>query len=67
MKDDTIKQLTDDLKIVIGEANEIMKKLHLLNVEVRVAYKDNTCGAPEGIPYLELWRVTEHNNYLKDE
>lgn len=67
MKDDNIKQLTENLKIAVAEVNDIMKKLHLLNVEVRIAYKDNTNGATDGIPYLDLWRVIEHNNYLKDE
>lgn len=46
--------------------NFLMDSLHKKGVEVRISYKDSTSGAPNGIPCLELWRATEHVDYLKE-
>ncbi len=67
MKDDNIKVKVARLTNLIKDVNSVMKELHQLRVEVRISYKDSSSGAPEGIPCLELWRATEHNDYLKDE
>lgn len=67
MKDDDIRVKVARLTNLIKDVNSVMRELHNLKVEVRIAYKDATSGAPDGIPYLELWRAIEHNDYLKDE
>ena len=48
----------------VDEINQLMSELYEHSVEVRIAYKDASKGEP---PRIELWRATEHVDYLKIE
>ena len=63
MKDQRIEELVAALRERVNQVNDIMTVLHEHNVEVRIAYKDPSKGEP---PSIDLWRVIEHNDYLKD-
>lgn len=63
MKDQRLTELTDALKERVKQVNDLMSILHELQVEVRITYKDSEKGNP---PYIDLWRVIEHTDYLKD-
>lgn len=65
MKDSMIEKEIDAIKEHISVINQKMASLHNTGVEVRISFKDNTSGAPNGIPCIELWRATEHVDYLK--
>lgn len=64
MKDTRIEELTLALKERVKQINDIISVLHESHVEVRIAYKDSSQGNPASI---DLWRVIEHNDYLKNE
>lgn len=64
MIDKEISLLTLELKSYIDHINSVMEKLHNKNCEVRIQYKDGGSGASKH-PTLELWRLIEHNDYLK--
>lgn len=63
MIDPQIKEQIDLLRNYVDSINVLMDTLHQQNVEVRILYKD-----PSGqtAPRIELWRATEHINYLKE-
>lgn len=62
MIDKEITLLTLELKSYVDHINSVMEKLHKKNCEVRISYKD---ASGEKAPSIELWRVIEHNDYLK--
>ena len=63
MKDPRLAELTAALKEHVKQVNDLIAHLHEYNDEVRITYKDSSQGNP---PSIELWRVIEHNDYLKD-
>lgn len=68
MIDPAIKQDIETIKSCIDQINELMATLHERGVEVRIAYKDSSNGGGSGcVPHIELWRATEHVNYLEDK
>jgi len=63
------KEIKTDVQVIqdcINLINSTMSDLYKKGVEIRIAYKDSTSGAPNGIPCLELWRAIEHRDYLKE-
>ena len=64
MKDDNIKSKVIKLKDLVKEVNELMTDLGTLNVDVRIGYVERKGDVPQGI---HIWRIEEHNDYLRDE
>lgn len=67
MMDPEIENDINTIKDYVHGINFLLKELHERGVEVRITYRDSSNGAPEGIPCLDLWRATEHVDYLKQE
>ncbi len=65
MIDTEIQQDIEKIKDYVSGINILMDSLYDRGVEIRIAYKDSTSGSPTGRPCLELWRATEHIDYLK--
>lgn len=66
MIDSEILEDINRIQDYVEGINWIMDNLYKKGVEVRIAYKDSTSGAPNGIPCLEFWRAIEHVDYLKE-
>jgi soluble P-type ATPase len=64
MKDDNIKSKVIKLKDLVKEVNELMSDLGELNVDVRIGYVERKGDVSQGI---HIWRIEEHNDYLRDE
>ncbi len=62
MKDAEIEKDVGLIKSHVTLINELIASLHGKGVEVRISYKDSTSEKP---PTIDLWRVTEHVDYLK--
>jgi hypothetical protein len=62
MIDKDIAESIEEIVTRVNTINSIMASLYEKNVEIRIAYKDADHGQP---PKLDLWRATEHINYLK--
>ena len=62
MIDSNIAENVQTILKNVDEINQLMSKLYEQNVEIRIAYKDASKGEP---PRIELWRATEHVDYLK--
>jgi hypothetical protein len=62
MIDLTIVEKIRNISKNVDEINQLMSQLHTQDVEIRIAYKDAAKGEP---PKIELWRATEHVDYLK--
>ncbi len=60
--DEEIKNDIEKIKDYVDGINFLMKSLHEKSVEIRIAYKD---GSSTVAPTIELWRATEHIDYLK--
>ncbi len=50
------------IKKNVDEINEIMAELYTDQVEIRISYKDSSMDQP---PQIDLWRATEHVDYLQ--
>lgn len=64
MIDSKISSRIDIIKKNVEEINTLMAELHSLAVEVRIQYKDASGVSP---PQIDLWRATEHVDYLRRE
>lgn len=64
MIDNNISSKIDTIKRNVEEINLLMAELHKLAVEVRIQYKDASGLSP---PQIDLWRATEHVDYLRRE
>lgn len=62
MIDESIKVQINSIDEYVKRINEIMQALHDKNVEIKILYKDALLNKP---PVLELWKATEHIDYLK--
>jgi hypothetical protein len=59
--------IADKVQIIsknVDEINQLIAELYTQDVEVRIAYKDSSKGEP---PRIDLWRATEHVDYLKQD
>ena len=66
MIDSDIQLKIDLIKDHVSKINELMAMLEEKNVEIRIQFKDSTNSGSNTKPHLELWRATEHINYLKE-
>jgi hypothetical protein len=66
MIDTEIQEKINIIKENVNIINGLMADLHSKGVEIRIAYKDSGSGSPTGLPCLDLWRATEHVDYLKE-
>jgi hypothetical protein len=64
MIDSNIVDKVQTISKNVEEINQLMSELYDQSVEIRIAYKDSSKGEP---PRIELWRATEHVDYLKIE
>jgi hypothetical protein len=64
MIDDTIADKVQTIGKNVDEINQLIAELYTQDVEVRIAYKDSSKGEP---PRIDLWRATEHVDYLKKD
>ena len=64
MIDSNIAEKVQTILKNVDEINQLMSELYEHSVEIRIAYKDANKGEP---PRIELWRATEHVDYLKIE
>ena len=62
MIDEEIKGDIEKIKDYVDGINFLIRSLHEKGVEIRIAYKDGNTTVP---PSIELWRATEHIDYLK--
>jgi hypothetical protein len=62
MIDRDIADSIDEIVTRVNTINSIMASLYEKDVEIRISYKEADRGQP---PKLDLWRATEHINYLK--
>jgi hypothetical protein len=66
MIDAEIQESINIIKENIDIINNLMAEMHSKGVEIRIAYKDSSNGSSTGLPRLDLWRATEHVDYLKE-
>ena len=67
MIDREIQTKIQTIKENVDSINTLMAELHEQNVEIRIAYRDSSgSGETERAPHIELWRATEHRDYLKE-
>lgn len=67
MIDNEVKEKIDEIHSCVNSINQLMAELYLKNVEIRIAYKDSANGGGKDCtPHIELWRATEHIDYLKE-
>ena len=67
MIDREIQTKIQKIKENVDAINLLMAELHEQNVEIRIAYKDSSTGGGSiTVPRLDLWRATEHRDYLKE-
>lgn len=62
MIDNTIAKKIHTVQQCVATINEIMAELHPKNVEIRLVYHEVKNGQPA---VLELYRATEHVNYIQ--